>query len=178
VCEVAITDPSWARHHWALLKHHYLRAPFFRTYAPMLEGLYLGRSWTNLSELNHHMIRVIARDCLGITTEFRDSRDFACTGSKEERLIDLLEKAGADVYVSGPSARSYVNECHFADHGIRVVWKSYDGYPPYPQHHPPFSHQVTILDLLFHVGPSAPHYIWGWREKVEESADAGQRLAV
>jgi hypothetical protein len=23
---------------------------------------------------------------------------------------------------------------------------------------------VSILDLLFNVGPDAPWYIWGWRE--------------
>ena len=29
----------------------------------------------------------------------------------------------------------------------------YSGYPEYQQLHPPFSHRVTILDLLFHTGP-------------------------
>ena len=28
----------------------------------------------------------------------------------------------------------------------------YSGYPEYAQIHPPFEHEVTILDLLFHVG--------------------------
>ena len=23
--------------------------------------------------------------------------------------------------------------------------------------------EVTVLDLLFHTGPDAPRYIWGWR---------------
>ena len=32
----------------------------------------------------------------------------------------------------------------------------YDGYPEYPQLHPPFEHAVTILDLLFHTGTEAP----------------------
>ena len=40
----------------------------------------------------------------------------------------------------------------------------YGRYPEYPQLHPPFVHGVTVLDLLFNVGPDAPWYIWGWRE--------------
>jgi hypothetical protein len=35
----------------------------------------------------------------------------------------------------------------------------YSGYPEYPQLHPPFTHNVTVLDLLFSVGPAAPQYL-------------------
>lgn len=177
VCDVGISDPLWGPAHWTALKHHYGRAPHFGRYAPMLEEVYLQRRWTNLSELNQHMTRLIARDCLGITTEFRDSREFGSTGCRQERLIDLLTRAGADVYVSGPAARSYVDERRFAEAGITVVWKDYAGYPPYPQFHPPFTHQVTILDLLFHVGPAASGYVWGWRPPAIEPVAASQRLA-
>ncbi|NTX58681.1 WbqC family protein, partial [Myxococcus sp. CA039A] len=35
----------------------------------------------------------------------------------------------------------------------------------YPQPHPPFEHAVTVLDVLFHLGPEAPEAIWGWRQR-------------
>ena len=35
----------------------------------------------------------------------------------------------------------------------------YSGYPEYPQLHPPFDHAVTVLDLIFNVGPDAPRYM-------------------
>jgi hypothetical protein len=162
--EVAIPDTPWACQHWAQLQAHYAAAPYFATYAPMLEEVYLARAWTNLSELNQHLICRIARDCLGITTEVRDSREFGAVGHKQERLIDLLAKVGADAYVSGPTARDYIDEARFDRAGIEIMWKDYGGYPEYPQFHPPFTHQVTILDLLFHQGPSAPDHIWGWRD--------------
>ena len=41
----------------------------------------------------------------------------------------------------------------------------YGGYPEYAQFHPPLTHAVTVLDLLFHTGPEAPWHIWGWRER-------------
>jgi hypothetical protein len=46
-----------------------------------------------------------------------------------------------------------------------LVYKSYEGYPEYPQRHPPFEHAVSILDLLFNAGPDAPEFIWGWRKE-------------
>ncbi len=49
---------------------------------------------------------------------------------------------------------------------LGLVYKSYSGYPEYPQFYPPFEHHVTILDLLFHTGPDAPYYILGWRESL------------
>ena len=36
---------------------------------------------------------------------------------------------------------------------------SYDGYPEYPQLHPPFEHAVSVLDLLLNTGDRAPSYM-------------------
>ena len=163
ICEVEIRDPAWATKHWRRIVQSYSRAPHFETYRPWLEEVYRGRAWESLSELNQHLIRGISRDLLGLRTEFADSRDLRPEGRKLDRLLDLLHKAGAGLYVSGPAARAYIDPARFEETGIQLVWKDYSGYPEYPQLFPPFVHEVTILDLLFHVGPEAPAHIWGWR---------------
>ena len=165
ICEVEIKDPSWAAAHWRRIRQHYGRAPHFERYRPYLEGVYLGSRWTNLSHLNQHLIRGITRDLLGVHTEFGDSRDYQLEGKKLERLLDLLRKTGAGLYVSGPAAKSYLAPSQLEEIGVRLLWKDYLGYPEYPQFFPPFTHQVTILDLLFHTGPEAPDNIWGWRRR-------------
>lgn len=162
--EVLLSDPHWQENHWKTIKQFYGKAPFFERYRALLEEVYLGRSWTHLSELNQHLIGLISQEILGVTTEFADSRIYAASGTKQNRLIDLLVKSGATRYVSGPAAKDYIDEALFAQTGIYLVWKDYSGYPEYTQFHPPFEHGVTILDLLFHTGPDAPWYIWGWRE--------------
>jgi hypothetical protein len=161
--DVELTDSRWAQKHWKTLQQHYSRAPHFARYRAFLEAIYLGSRWQRLSELNQHMTISIARELLGIRTDFRDSSEFALHGTKTERLVDLLRQTGAAAYVSGPSARDYIDAELFSAAGIKLVYKSYEGYPAYPQFHPPFEHQVSILDLLFHTGPEAPYYIWGWR---------------
>lgn len=77
--------------------------------------------------------------------------------------MDLIARVETKTYVSGSSARDYIDPLRFELLGVNLVYKSYDGYPEYPQRYPPFDHAVSILDLLFNVGPDAPAYIWGWR---------------
>jgi hypothetical protein len=163
ICEVELKDASWQAKHWRTLQQEYSRCPHFARYRGWLEDVYLGRRWATLSELNQYLVRHIAREFLGIRTEFADSRQWGAQGSKLDRLLDLLGRCGARYYVSGPAAREYIDASRFEAAGIELEWKSYVGYPEYPQRFPPFEHGVTVLDLLFNTGPDAAWYIWGWR---------------
>ena len=164
ICEVTLQDPSWSRKHWRTISGFYAKAPYFKLYRAFFEHVYLERQWTSLSEFNQYLTIAIARELLGITTEFGDSRSYPVEGQKFERMLNLLVAAGTGYYVSGPSAKDYLDESKMQAAGIELVFKSYDGYPEYSQFYPPFEHSVSVLDLLFHTGADAPWYIWGWRE--------------
>nr|WP_316639093.1 WbqC family protein [uncultured Roseateles sp.] len=164
ICEVALADPAWQKRHWETLRQQYGKCPHFARYRPFFEALYLGREWGNLSELNHHLIRAISTDLLGMKTTFQDSRQYELSGQKLERLLNLVAQTGATEYVSGPAAKDYIDAQRFVEMQVQLIWKDYSGYPAYQQPHPPFEHGVSILDLLFNAGPDAPWYIWGWRE--------------
>lgn len=164
ICEVEIKDASWQMKHWETIRHHYGKSPCFAHYKAFFTDVYLGRQWVNLSALNQYLIRTISSDLLNIQTEFLDSREYDLTGQKLERLLGMVIKTGAERYITGPAAKEYIDASRFATAGIELVWKDYSGYPEYPQRFPPFEHGVSILDLLFNVGPDAPWYIWGWRD--------------
>jgi hypothetical protein len=164
ICDVRIVDDAWAKTHWETIKQAYAKAPYFRQYRGFFEHIYLAMAWSHLSELNQFLIKHISREFLGIQVEFRDSREFDVTGHKLDRLVNLLQTAGATSYVSGPAAKAYIDPEIFRAAGIRLAFKDYNGYPEYPQPHPPFEHSVSILDLLFCCGPAAPEFIWGWRQ--------------
>jgi len=161
ICDVRIPDARWQKRHWKTIRQTYARCRFFPTYREMLEEFYLGRRWPSLSEANRHLIERLARSALGITTELRTSLDYRLSGTGAERLLDLLLQVGAKQYLSGPRARAYLPVEVYRQAGVAVEFADYSRYPVYPQHHPPFVHQVSILDLLFQVGPEAPRYIWG-----------------
>jgi hypothetical protein len=161
ICDVELPS-GWAEDHWRRIERAYSAAPHFATYGSFIHDLY-SATWTRLSDFNQRVIVAIAHDLLGLTTRFRDSRELELRSANQDRVIEALQRTGADVYVSGPAAKSYLDPPRFEALGIDLVWKSYEGYPEYRQYHPPFRHDVTILDLLFHTGGDAPHYIWGWR---------------
>ena len=161
--EVTLADHGWQKSHWAVIAEQYGKAPHFERYRAFFREFYLGQHWANLSALNQHLIQAISKEFLSITTPFADSRLYSPEGTKQDRLIDILKKAQATHYLSGPAARDYIDSSAFESAGIDLAYKSYAGYPEYPQMHPPFEHGVTILDLLFNVGPRAPEFIWGWR---------------
>ncbi len=171
ICDVPLPDPGWAREHWRRLREVYRHAPHFAEYRDYFERFYLARRWTTLSEFNQALTRSIARDLLGLTTRFEQSTDYTLTRTKGGRVLELLEQTRADMYVSGPAAKAYITDEQFQAIGVRVEWKDYR-YPEYPQLHGAFCHEVTILDLLFHTGPMAPWYIWGWRAASREKTPA------
>lgn len=162
--EVGFANAHWQEQHWRTISQSYARAPHFASYRDLIEPVYRDRVWTRLSDLNQHLIQLIAREALGMTTTFADSRRYSAAGSKQDRLLDILAKCCATTYVSGPAARDYIDEASFTATGIDLIWKDYTGYPEYPQLSPPFEHGVSILDLLFNVGSDAPYYIWRWRD--------------
>ena len=92
---------------------------------------------------------------LGITTRLSWSMDYEVVEGKTERIVELCRQVGATTYVSGPSARAYLDPARFEAAGIELVFIDYAGYPEYPQLFPPFKHDVSVLDLLFNEGPRA-----------------------
>ena len=152
-------DPDWSAKHAATLRHAYGRAPHFQRYFGLLEEAYAARP-ERLVDLTIPLTIWLAAE-LGIsTTRFLRSSQLRARGHQTERLVAILREVGADHYLSGPSARDYLEEDRLRAAGITLEYLEYD-YPEYPQLHPPFAPGVSILDLLFMTGERAPAYIWG-----------------
>ena len=163
ICEVEIQNSTWQKKHWQTILQYYKKAPYFKDYKDFFEIFYLKKTHTNLSEMNHALIKKICKDILEIKTEFRDSSEFCLQGKKEERVLELLQKTNAGYYLSGPAAKDYIVEQHFREKKIEIAWMNYFGYPEYQQQFGQFEHSVSILDLIFNVGKESAFYIYGWR---------------
>jgi hypothetical protein len=155
---ITLSEPEWAARHWRTIELHYRRAAGFPAHAGVLQALYETATQTHLSRVNHHFLRAIA-DLLGIKTPLTWSMDHRLPDGRNERLLELCVRTGATTYVSGPSARGYLDLDLFRRRGIEVEFFDYEGYPPYPQLHPPFDHRVSVVDLLLNAGVDAPRYL-------------------
>jgi hypothetical protein len=153
-----VWDANWPSKHLTSLRHSYGKAPFFREYLPMLEEFYERRD-EKLADFTCDFTVEIARR-MGIQhTQFLRSSNLPAVGTKTERLLSILTHLGAKHYISGPSAKSYMDLCQFDAAGISVEYMSYD-YPEYSQVHGRFEPQVSVLDLLFNVGSESHRFIW------------------
>ena len=149
-------DRPWNRTHWLSLCQVYGRAPFFERYRKLLESFYQGQPEL-LADFTIETTIALARELGMGRTKFLRSSQLPAEGVKTDRLLSILRHLGADHYISGPSAKNYLEEEKFQTAGITLEYMDYD-YPEYPQLHPPFDPQLSLLDLLFMVGPEASRY--------------------
>jgi len=154
---IQMVDDGWPRRHLRTLVRAYSRAPHFREHREWLEAAFAAPP-TLLADFTIPLtVDIAAR--LGITTtRFLRSSALDASGAKTDRLLDVLRTVGASRYLSGPTARAYLDEARLAEAGIAIEWMAYD-YPAYPQLYPPFDPHVSALDLLFMTGSRAIDFI-------------------
>ncbi len=159
-----IADPRWPAKHLTSFHHAYRGASCFAEAMDWLEPLYHELAGeTMLSAVNERLIRRIA-EYLSIKTQIRRTSHYfpaeALDGlDRTERLILLCKATGAKRYLTGPAAKSYVDEAAMARAGIEVEWMDYSGYRSYPQLWGAFEPRVSIVDLIFNTGSDAVRYL-------------------
>lgn len=120
-------EKPWAEKHWRAIELAYRRAPFFDSLAPLVQGWYERAAKQQLlTEINAIFLREIA-SMLGLATRIVRDTAYPAQASSSERLLAIVRAAGADCYLSGPSAKAYLDEPLFADAGITVEWMNYEG---------------------------------------------------
>jgi len=145
-------DTSWARKHWAAIRHSYARAPYFAGHAHFFEDIY-SREWPCLAELMREVTAYLL-NAFSIRTPILFSSEMKVEGKKDGLILNLCRAVEATVYISGPFGRGYLREPLFEEAGIRVVYHDYD-HPAYPQSYPGFEPYMSAVDLLFNCGPKS-----------------------
>jgi hypothetical protein len=154
ISETRIADQRWARKHILSIQQHYARAPFRSLFNEGLRPL-LERPWGFLADLNVAVTDWLF-DCLGISCRSVRASELNATGAKDDLVIDICQKLGATVYLSGPGARCYQDEAKFKASGVELRYHEYRS-GSYPQCHPAagFVPALSALDLVLNTGPHA-----------------------
>ena len=151
-------DNPWSQNHLKALQHSYSKAPHFSQYTSLLEKFYQRRD-EFLADFTIDFTIALTHELGNAHTRFMRSSELAgIDGQKTDRLIQILQSVGGTHYMSGPSARDYIEQEKFESAGITLEYMEYN-YREYPQLYPPFDPYVSILDLFFMTGPHAPNYI-------------------
>ncbi|MGA7559008.1 MAG: WbqC family protein [Terriglobales bacterium] len=147
-----MVNDLWKRKHSGSIRQAYLKSPFFHTYYPELEH-HLRTHSGSLGDLNISLVKLILR-WLDIRTPIIDSRDYNIRETSTGMLISMCQAIGAGRYLSNEGSRAYVDEQQMAEAGIEHFWQIFE-HPIYPQPATPFMPNLSVIDLLFNVGPEA-----------------------
>lgn len=156
--ETAVADPKWGHKHWEKLQSNYAKAPFFKQYKDAFEPIYFDENLKYITEINVTFIKAV-NEILGIQTKIIDSRQFSLLEGRTEKLVDICKKLNGTDYYSGPAAKKYMDEPLFEKESIKIHYFDYSNYPVYQQLFGEFTHNVSVLDLIFNTGSLAKNYM-------------------
>ncbi len=154
ICDVKINGNDWVYDHWKSIELSYKKAKYFDEICMWLKPLYFENEYIFLSDLNKKFIMAIL-SYLGIKTNILCSSQFKEVSKKDQRILHILKDLSATDYISGPAAKSYIDEENFQAENIKIKWIDYNNYPSYQQLWGDFVHEVSIIDLLFNCGKSS-----------------------
>jgi len=137
------------KRHWETLRASYVGASFWKEYCDFFEGVYR-QEWTLLVDLNMALIEGF-RKFLRIDTPLMKGSSLCATGQKNELIIAQCKELGADVYLSGVGAKSYLDVDFFRQEGIEVRFQDFHQ-PVYRQMHGEFVPCLSAVDFLFCTG--------------------------
>lgn len=157
--ETEIVSSKWCMEHWKSIQVNYAKAPCFDIYADRILEIYKKcQDEKYLSRVNYLFLTEIC-SILSISTKISWSWDYTLYEGKTEKLVGICVQAGAEVYLSGPAAKDYIVPEIFEKSGIRLEYMDYANYKVYPQLYGEFTHSVSILDMLFHLGEKTYQYM-------------------
>jgi hypothetical protein len=175
--DVMVSDAGWAGKHWSKLETCYAGSPFFADLCGKIRPLYeAAGQCRRLTDINEIFLRGLA-DLLGIRTAIVRDHDYSPRGKRTERVADICLKAGATHYLTGPSARAYFDVPLFAETGVALEWMTYPEYPAYQQAGNGYDPALSILDLLFSVGPQCSAMWRGENPSRLQGADCTIRVS-
>lgn len=151
----------FAKKHFGAISQHYRGAEAFEALYPKFEQAFTaGEASGMLVELNVTLIHWL-RGVLGIDgTQVLTSSKLGVEGRRSERLANICEAVGADVYVSPPGSVEYLVEDAevFGQAGVEVRVFQYE-HPEYQQCYKPFLPYASTLDLVLNEGGAAREII-------------------
>ena len=149
-------ESNWKHKHWSAIKHNYAKTPYFELHKDFFREVYSAQDKyliDPVKEITNYLLMH-----LEIKTEILYSSRMNLVGEKDELIMNLCKKVGAQKYISGIFGKDYLNTEKFFENNIQVEFHNYN-HPVYPQHYAGFEPYMSVIDLLFNCGPDSTHII-------------------
>jgi hypothetical protein len=136
---------DWRIKHWNVIKHNYKNCKGFNCFSSRFQDIYK-QNWINLINLNTSLIKLCC-NILKIETNFIYASSLSVQGAKSDLILNICKTLGADIYLSGPSGRDYLDETKFKEARIKITYNQFK-HPQYSQPYPGFISNLSIIDAI------------------------------
>jgi len=152
--DAAIIDPNILKKHLKTIELNYKKSPFFEEFYSTITPV-LSTPYNLLADLDIDIIKIIS-EFIGIRkANFLKSSDlYIVNENPTGRLIDICKKLRATHYLSGASAKNYLDEKMFSKNDIILEYQKYK-HPNYNQIWGDFVPYLSIIDLIFNEGQNS-----------------------
>lgn len=139
--------------HVKTITQAYKKAQFYNKYIDEIVDI-LNRKYDLLVDLNIDLILWICKK-LNIKTKLATSSNLNVHGDRVDRLINICKVLNAEVYLSTPGSKAYIEENNlFIPNNIDLKYHDYN-HPIYRQLYGEFVPYLSVVDLLFCEGPKS-----------------------
>ena len=154
ICEARINNASdWRRKHTGTFVANYRKAPHFEEIMAAVRPL-LEREWEMLLDFNLAVLRALCA-LMGFKPNLHFASEIeAPNEGRNEYLINVCKHFGAERYVSNDGSAAYLEPEKFARSGVTLEFMRYR-HPEYAQLFGDFVSHLSVLDVLFNMGPKA-----------------------
>jgi len=158
IYEVEIDDfNKTKKKHLNIIQNVYYKSDYFNLYFYDLEKIYLN-DYKKLSDLNKDLIIHFCK-VLKIETFFSEDRINSFTSNKLNYLKDICVNKGCSNYISTHGSKKYLGDLkYFPDTNIKIEYYDFKD-SVYQQKTKNFKPRLSILDLLFNLGPASLKYL-------------------
>jgi len=150
--DAQIAKKDWGRTHLNLIRDRYKLAPFvdwaIEWLTPMLSGDY-----ELITDVTIPLLEICSSK-LKLKPNWVKSSTLNVVDERNLKLIKICKILGAQKYISGPSASSYLDVELFNEHGIEVNFFNYKKFS-YPQLYGNFEAKVSVVDLFVMLGKNS-----------------------
>jgi hypothetical protein len=151
-------DPEkpWRRKHRQSLYVNYKNAPYFEHYWPFLDEFF-GQAFESYLALFHQALALILK-LLHLKPHLLWASEISVTGTREDQVRVLLHREGIQTYILEASASRYFDceKLRRADAACETVALPRHAYP---QQFGGFVPNLSVLDVLFNLGPETIFYL-------------------
>jgi hypothetical protein len=152
---------GWADAHFKDIRDNYKDTPYYSIHEEEIKMIYekpffrkenftKEKRCGRLVDLNMELINFLIK-AFDIDVKIMFSSELGFTSKSTERLVEIVEVLGGDVYLSGPKGRDYLDMSLFEKNGIKVMFQDFK-HPVYKQRYEGFEPNMAAIDALFNVG--------------------------